>query len=467
MDQSMTMNEIQQSSTPLKKLADGSLIKAIFALAAPNMLAMLVNVAYGMADTLFIGQLNEPNMIAAIALCMPIFTVLMAIGTVFSTGAGSSISRLIGMKQTNLAKNVSSFSVYTLLVVASVVSALMLVLINPLLQLCGASEGTIGYARQYLTIILTGGPLIAISFALGNIVRSEGDSRGAMWGMMIGAVSNIILDPVFIFVFHLNVNGVAYATVIANAIAIGFYVIRIEKRSEVLSLRLKHFKASGRLLKSILGVGLPAALSSLLMSAAQMLMNNFAISYGDIAMASFAVMHRINTLSVFLLLGLCVGVQPLVGYYFGAKDVRSMMATIRMTTLIGTGIAVTLAILVTLFSESLVRFFIGNEEVIRYGSRFLRINQISMPILSLTFILFSSLQSMGKGIQSMLLSISRQGFIFMPVLVLCNSTMQLNGLAYAQPVSDILSLFFSIFVFLSIYKKLKQNVGFSSAGKLI
>ncbi len=287
--------------------------KAVAVMGVPTMISMLVVVIYNMADTFFIGQTGDPMQVAAVSLATPVFMVFMALGNLFGIGGSSAISRALGEKKAERAKNISSFCCYGSLGLGIIMALLFLVGMDGILKLIGASENTIGYARDYLTYIAFGGPFIMFGTAFGNILRGEGAAKESMIGNMIGTVTNIVLDPVMILGLNWGVVGAAVATVIGNMAASGFYLLYFLQRKSSLSIRFRDFKAGERIAAGVMSIGIPASLNNILMSCANIVLNQVLISYGDTPVAAMGVAMKANMLLVLLQIGLCSGIQPLIG----------------------------------------------------------------------------------------------------------------------------------------------------------
>ena len=307
--------------------------KAVAVMAVPTMISMLVVVIYNMADTFFIGQTGDPMKVAAVSLATPVFMVFMALGNLFGIGGSSAISRALGERKTERAKNISSFCCYGSLGLGIIMALSFLVGMNGILRLIGASENTIGYARDYLTYIAFGGPFIMFGTAFGNILRGEGAAKESMIGNMIGTITNIVLDPVMILMLDWGVVGAAVATVIGNMAASAFYLLYFLRKKSSLSIRLRDFRVGERIAANVMSIGIPASLNNILMSCANIVLNQVLISYGDTPVAAMGVAMKSNMLVVLLQIGLCAGIQPLIGYNYGAKNKKRLMQVFRFTGL--------------------------------------------------------------------------------------------------------------------------------------
>lgn len=437
--------------------------KAVFKLALPTVLSMIVAVFYNMVDTFFVGRTGDPNQVAAVSVATPVFLFFMAAGNIFGMGGSSFLSRALGEKQYDKAKKISSFCLYAGFATGVIGAILMLTFMAQILNAVGTSENTFGFAKSYLSWIAYGGPAIVISTAFTNLIRGEGAAQSSMKGMMAGTVANIILDPIFILdsflgipCLGLGVAGAAIATIIGNLVSILFFFIHVCKPGSVLTLSPKYFAIRNGILKGVLLIGLPASITNILMSLSNILMNTFLVTYGDVAVAGMGIAMKANMLVVFVQLGLGAGVQPLVGYNFGARNFRRMKDTMKFAVLCNIIAGVVLTFVYFIFTRQIVSVFIGDEDVIEMGVKMLRALMYSSPFLGILFVLNFSFQAMGKAKESLALAISRQGFVFVPCTIIMNKLIGLEGLILSQPIADIGSILIAVTMFLFMNKEFRD-----------
>mgnify|MGYP001090680891 FL=1 len=431
--------------------------KAVAVMAVPTMISMLVVVIYNMADTFFIGQTGDPMQVAAVSLATPVFMVFMALGNLFGIGGSSAISRALGEKKAERAKNISSFCCYGSLGLGIVMALLFLVGMDGILKLIGASENTVGYARDYLTYIAFGGPFIMFGTAFGNILRGEGAAKESMIGNMIGTVTNIVLDPIMILGLGWGVVGAAVATVIGNMAASGFYLAYFLRKKSSLSIRLGDFKAGERIASGVMAIGIPASLNNILMSCANIVLNQVLISYGDTPVAAMGVAMKANMLLVLLQIGLCSGIQPLIGYNYGARNKKRLMQVFRFTGICAVVMGTLLTILMVAARQTIIRAFIDDSQVVAYGIQMVIALQISGPVLGILFLCINTIQGMGKAVPSLVLTICRQGLVFIPAVYILNGIFGLDGVIYAQPVADFISIALALAICLGIFRKMDKQ----------
>ncbi|MCK9170796.1 MAG: MATE family efflux transporter [Treponema sp.] len=441
--------------------------KAVFKLAVPTVISMMVTVLYNMVDTFFVGQTGDPNQVAAVSVATPVFLLLMAVGNMFGVGGATFLSRALGEKNYDKVSHISSFCFYGGIAAGIAGGAVFLLFSTPIMTASGASHNTLRYACTYLQYIAWGAPAIVLSSAFSNLVRGEGSAKISMNGMMLGTIANIILDPVFILdkisfgpahidFLGMGVVGAAIATVIGNILTVAYYLVYILKGKSLLSLRLSDFMTGGGILTGVIAIGLPASINNILMSTSNIILNKFLAAYGDIAIASMGIAMKANMLVAFVQLGLAMGSQPLIGYNYGSRNFKRMKSIMRFTMICNIIAGTTLMAVYLVFTDQIVAIFIDNREVIEQGILMLRALMLSAPVLGIMFVFEFTFQALGKAVPTLVLSISRQGFVFIPMLFIGRLFAGLNGIIFAQPVADILAVFISLGMFLKINKELRM-----------
>ena len=431
--------------------------KALITLALPTILGMLVNVFYNMVDTFFVGQTNDPNQVAAVSLTMPIYLVLMSFGSIYGIGGASYISRSLGARNYDKAKQVSSFAFFASVITGFVCMIVFLLFLNNILKLSGASQNTYKFAKDYLLIVAFGAVFVVCQMSLGQIVRSEGSSKEAMIGMMLGTIINIILDPIMILYMNMGVAGAALATIIGNASSTLYYIWHIAKKSSFLSIRLKDFSLSKDILNNVFSIGFPVFMNNVLISIANILINNFASRYNDNVVAGLGVSQRIFMLVLLVFIGLGQGVQPFIGYNFASKNYKRMNTSIKLSCLFSFVSGIIFLIFAFIFSKELIAIFIKNDEVIEYGSKFLIAAYSVAPIIGFQFIFISTFQALGKALPSLILSVCRQGIAFVPAIYFGTKFFGINGIIWSQPIADVVSILLSGGMYIYIYITTKKK----------
>ena len=462
--------------------------KAVFKFALPTVLSMIVTVLYNMVDAFFVGQTGDPSQFAAVNVATPIFLFLMAAGNIFGMGGSSFISRALGEKNYKKVKNIASFCFYSGIFTGFLGLFLILFNMEGILKMIGTTQTTAQFACDYLKYIAYGGPAIVISTAYTNIIRGEGASQNSMVGLIAGTAVNIVLDPIFILDsflgipgLGLGVKGAAIATVIANIVTIVIYLAHVLSKNSTLTINPKYFKISNGILLGVLAIGLPASLTNILMSLSSILTNNLLASYysvpvvsekllpliktfidgtavyGDIPVAAMGVALKANMLTIFIQLGLGIGIAPLIGYNYGAKNSMRVKKIVNFSILVNVVLGVTLTVLYIIFAKPIINIFSEDPAVVAMGVDIIYALMSSAPFIGIMFVLNFTFQGMGKGLQSLVLAVSRQGFVFLPAILIMQKLFGLTGIIFAQPFADAVAVLIAVGMFLFLLKDLKAE----------
>lgn len=436
--------------------SDSHVARAYFKLAVPLVCSMVVTLIYNLADTFFVAQTGDTNIVAGVSLGMPVFTLLMAIGNIFGQGGSSLISRLLGQQDDQGVRRVSAFCFYGALLAGCVIGAAMLLIRSPLVWLLGASEETFAHAAAYCFWLSAGAPFIILSFIHSNLLRAEGMSKESMAGTILGAVANIILDPIFISTLGLGAAGAAIATVIGYLLADLFYAVAVAKKSRVLSLDARLMFIPARHLGQIMGIGIPAAVVNVMQSAAAVLMNQFLLPYGNDKIAAMGIVLKVSMIALLLLTGFAFGGQPLFGYYYGAGDHQRFRSLLRFCLSFIGGSALVLTVSICLAAPALMRLFMDNDGIVQDGVVMLRWQVVTMVFVGFVLLLSILFQSTGKAGAAFILSISRQGIIFVLTLVAGRAVAGYTGILAAQAAADtITALIAGGLFYTQLYRELK------------
>lgn len=427
--------------------------KAVFQNALPAMAAMLMVLVYNLADTFFIGQTHDDLQVAAVSLATPVFLIFMAVGTMFGIGGTSVISRAMGEGRTEYAKKVSSFCMWGCVAVGVLMSAGMLMFVDPILSLVGASEDTWSLAKTYLVIDVCCDPFVLISNCYANVIRTEGESAKAMMGTLIGNLLNVVLDPIMILGFGWNIAGAAIATVIGNVVGAVYYILYFLRGKSSLSIRMKDFAIKDKVASSVLAIGIPAALGSVLMSVSQIVINSQMAEYGDMAIAAMGVAMKVVTITGMVCMGLGQGVQPILGYCVGAKLWERFKKVLRFSLLFAFLLSAVLTGICYLFTNQIVSAFLTDSTAFGYAVRFSRILLTTSVLFGVFYVLTNALQAMGAAASSLIINVSRQGIIFIPALFLLKGMLGMTGLVWAQPVADFVSLMIAYILYRKTARK--------------
>lgn len=421
--------------------------QAVMKNTVPAMVAMLMVLIYNLADTFFIGQTKNALMVASVSLVTPAFLLFMALGTVFGIGGTSVISRALGEGRREYAKNVCAFCMWGCVAIGIVMVIIIFAFMNPILKMLGASDNTIGYAREYLSIVTVAGPFVLISNCYANIIRSEGKAGMAMIGQLGGNLLNVILDPVLILGLGWNVAGAAIATAISNIISAAYYIGYFKFGNSMLSIRLKDFSVKDNILKGVLAIGVPAALGDVLMSVSGIILNGQMVKYGDMAVAGYGVAMKITMITGMICIGFGQGIQPLLGYCVGAKNWKRYKESLRFSIIFGFGLSTAMTVLCYIFNQQIVGAFLSEQEALSYGIRFSRILLTTSFLFGMFYVLSNALQAMGVATSALIINMSRQGLIYIPAIFILQVAVGIDGLLWAQPVADVLSVILVIILY--------------------
>lgn len=399
-----------------------------------------------------------PYMVTAATLVYPWFTLLTALGNLFGIGGSSLVSHLLGAKRKDEVKYISSFCFYGGIVVTFVFSLLSLCFHVPLLKFLGASEENFLFARTYLIWVVVLGVIpTMMSMTLAHFLRSEGHARLASTGIMLGGVLNMLLDPIFIYGLHMGFAGAAVATALSNLVSMLFFLYRFGKLKEgtALSLSLRHFRL--QYAGQVFSVGISSALTSGLATLSNMTIVKLASGYGDIPIAAYGIVKKIDMFPLGISMGLCQGFMPLVGYNYASKNYQRMREVSVFSWKTALFIAFGFVACFVGFAPWLMQAFIRDGQTSMLGTTFLRIACLAVPFTSVNALIIYTLQAMGKGFQAAVLTVCRQGLLNIPLLILMNRIFGLYGMIWTQLVIELIMLPATSGMYMVTCKRLKQN----------
>ena len=432
--------------------------KAVLTMAVPTIVAQLIILVYNMADTFFIGRANDPYMVAAASLILPIFNVCIAVANIAGVGGGTLVARLLGRRQGEEAKKVASFSLRFSLLGGLLFAGLTAAFMSPLLRALGASDETFGFARQYaFCVIVIGAAPTVLSMTMGNLLRNVGCARQAGFGVSMGGVINIALDPLFMFVLlprgH-EILGAGIATALSNCLVCAYFLIVIARlRSPVLTLTARVGLPAREQLASFFAVGLPAASGPFLFDLDYIVIDRLMASYSDMALAAVGIVLKVERLPLNTGIGLCLGMVPLAAYNYSAGNLRRMDDIVRFTRRTGIAIALVSIALYEAFAPTLVRVFLDDAVTVGYGAQFLRIRAPATIVMFLSFIYVHFFQAVGHGGKALLLIVVRWAVVNIPMLFLLNTLVGMYGVVWSQLVSDVIVASLSALIYLRFRKQ--------------
>lgn len=436
--------------------------KAVMTLSIPTIISSLVMVIYNLADTYFVGILNDPVQNAAVTLAAPVLLAFNAINNLFGVGSSSMMSRALGKKDYDTVYRSSAYGFYFALFSGLLFSLLCTVFNSPLLRLLGTDAGTIDATADYLKWTVCWGAAPAIlNVVMAYMVRAEGASLHASLGTMSGCMLNIILDPVFILPWGLNMGaaGAGLATFLSNCAACAyFFVLLFIKRGRTyVCIRPSMLRFRKSILLGICGVGVPASIQNLLNVTGMTVLNNFTSAFGADAVAAMGIVQKINMVPLQIALGFSQGIMPLISYNYASGNTGRMKKTFLFTAKIALSFLLAVTIGYYLFAGTLTRMFMKNEMIVSYGTDFLRGLCISLPFLCMDFLAVGVFQACGLGKKALLFAILRKIILEIPALYLLNYFFPLYGLAYAQPAAEIILAAAAVIVLIRLFRKLEKN----------
>lgn len=431
--------------------------KAVVSLAVPTVIAQLITVVYNMADTFFIGQLGDPNQVAAATLAMPVFIFLTAFSNLFGIGGASMISRCLGAGRREKASQTAAFCIWSAALLALLYGVAVILLKDTLLPLLGTDAATSGFCSSYIfwTVGVGAVPTV-LNAELAHLIRSEGYSGQASFGVAFGGVLNMILDPVFIFLFRMEIAGAAIATMLSNVAATLYFfgfLFKIRKTT-VITPSPKRFTFGQGIPTEVLAVGLPSFLMTLMSTLSNLTLNKMISGYSNEAVAGMGIAKKIDLMAFAIAQGMTQGTLPLIGYNYSSGNRARMLAALKTLLFDCLLVAVTGMALMFFGATSITRCFINDAATVSYGRTFLRIVCIACPTTALNFLSITIFQATGKKLQPLVLSLLRKGGLDIPLMLLFNSLAGISGIAWATPLADALALTVSAALIIPYLRKL-------------
>lgn len=436
--------------------------RSVANMAIPTVISQLISMIYNMADTFFIGQLEDPNQVAAVSVVAPVALVLTALANLFGIGGASLFSRCMGEGSTFKAKQVTAFSFYCSIAIAVFVSLLTLFFDVPLLRTLGADINIIPFASEYMFWVISLGALPSLlSMVLAHFIRADGMAKLAGIVLSAGGIMNLILDPLFILEWGLGmgIRGAAIATLISNIFTFLFFIgYFIHKGNQsVVSFAPAGLTLSSDVGMGVIGSGLPGMLQTLLASFSNAVLNNMAGAFGGTAIAALGVVKKLDQIPMSVTIGIAQGVVPLVGYNYSNKNNKRVEDIVRFALIMAIGFSVIFVAVYELFPKNCISIFIDEAATLATGVPLLRIMCISTPLMAVAFIMISFFQATGKNRVGTILSVMRKGAIDIPLMLVLGTLIPLKGLAFVQPVTETLAMFTA----LVFYAKIKKEMAMS------
>lgn len=440
---------MSQKNERAKALGEESVLKLLLGFSIPAIIGMLVNALYNIVDRIFIGRGVDELALGGVFVGMPISLILMAFAMLIGIGGNTLVSIKLGQDKHDDAEKIIGNSVTLLVLVSIVISIIGLLYLEPLLKTFGASPSNIGYAKDYMRIILYGAPLQVLGFGMNNFIRGDGSPKVAMGTMLIGAILNTILDPIFIFIFKMGVEGAALATIISQGVSAIWVMYYFIKGDSMLKVKREYLRLKLHIIAEIISLGFAPFSMQIAASMVTVILNTNLQKYGgDLAISSMSVIQSITQLILMPIFGINQGAQPILGYNHGAKKYDRVRETLKYAIIGATSITILGFLLVQFFPIQIFRIFMGTKgslkEISKIGVPGMRINLALLPIIGFQVVAANYFQATGKPKQSAFLSLSRQVLVLIPAIIILPKFFGLTGVWLSGPVSDLIATVITI-----------------------
>lgn len=448
---------MKERNNKMELLGNAPIPKALMALGIPIMIGMLINALYNLVDAYFVGGLGESQM-GAISIVFPLGQVVVGLGLMFGNGAASYLSRLLGRGDKDTANKVASTALYSSVLVGAIIIILATIFLKPILTLLGATDTIMPYALTYARIYVVSCIFNVFNVTMNNIDTSEGAAKTTMCALLLGAILNIGLDPIFIYVLEMGVAGAAIATAISQLVSTLVYLNYVLRKKSAFTFSVREFAPTKQMMAEILKIGVPTLTFQLLTSLSIALINRAANGYGDAVIAGMGAVTRVTSMGTLVVFGFLKGFQPIAGFSYGAKKFDRLQEAIKTSILWSTIFCVIVGLLMAVFSTQIIsQFTDGNAEMISVGQKSLIANGFSFMLFGFYTVYSSLFLALGKGTAGFILGACRQGICFVPVILILPVLWGLNGILYAQPIADVISAVITIFMALHLHKELSAE----------
>lgn len=440
-------NEYYLEKAPIKK--------AIKHLSIPMMIGMSMGTVYNVINAYFIGLLHNTEMMSAITLGLPIFTILMGFGNVFGVGGGTYITRLIAKNEVDKAKRVASYTIFASILAGIIIAIISLFIINPFTMLLGANDITFNLTKNYSIALFISGFAVILNFALEQVVRAEGASKESMYGMGVSVLVNLIFDPLLMLVFNLDVVGAALAMSIANLASAIYYIYYLQKKSEHLRGFIGAFKLPLKEQWEIYKIGVSELLQMSFMIVTTLLLNNYCMEYGDNVVAGFGVALRIVQIPEFLSMGIFLGIIPLLAYNFSNKNFSRLKSSIKQASKYIGIISLVFVAIVYILRVPILKLFTNQSSVISIGTYILIAMLISALFNGFTGLFLGIFQASGQAIPSTIIAIA-QGTFYIPIVIISHHFLGLHGVIWSSTITEAITCIMGVILFMQFNRKIKK-----------
>lgn len=438
-------------------LSEEEPLRAVLKMSVPLIFGMFIMALYNLVDTYFIGLTGDDYQMAAVNLAYPVMMVTVAISNMIGTGASSLIARFLGSGEREKASHTVASAFLLTFINSVLVAAGGLILLSPLVRLLGAKDNTFLYTQQYVKLILLGSFFNMGSYTIGALLRSEGSVRYSMKGMIVGTVMNIILDPLLIFVFDMQIKGAALATVLSNAVGFSVSILYYVRGKTVLHPSFRQMIPTAEILCEIYRIGIPASLETLLTSAAYTVNNNLAVNYSELTVTGIGIAQKVLSLGSYVYQGFASGTQPIMGYSYGARNSERMRRILKAGVASVTVTEIVLMLLYCVFAPQLIGIFTDSSEVVRTGAYVLRRLILTLPFVGTVSMCRMSFQAMGKPQYAFGITLIRQLILYIPLLLLLNSLFGFGGMLWAQPITEAFMMLVSLLLLSKVISSISDK----------
>ncbi|APQ76645.1 MATE family efflux transporter [Clostridium botulinum] len=435
-----------------------SISKVLLKLSVPAIIAMLINAIYNIVDTMFVGMLNNTSAIAAVSIVYPLFMFIGAIGVMFGAGGASYLSRLLGEKKKEEADRTLTSTIVIGCIFSLIFTVICIIFLEQFLLMYGATETTMPYAKEYGYTIVAGSIFTIGTAIMSNTIRAEGNSKYSMIATCIGGVINIILDPIFMFKFGMGIKGAAVATVISQLVSFIFLLRYYYSKRSYIKLAIKFFKPNFNMFFEILKIGIPIFVTQVLASFALGFMNLGAKPYGDAAVAAMGIVFRVMSIGFYIVFGIGQGFQPVAGYNYGAKNFTRLKEAVKLSIKWSVVSGIVISILFIVFAEGCMLIFTRDREVINIGIKAFRAASLLFPLFGYVNTYAVLYQALGKALGAFILSISRQGIFYIPLMYILPKFIGLEGVIFCQTAADGLAFIETFIMAIWLNKSLKKEM---------
>ncbi|MBO7645964.1 MAG: MATE family efflux transporter [Prevotella sp.] len=426
--------------------------------ALPAIVAMVASSLYNMVDSIFIGQGVGPLAISGLAITFPFMNLSAAFGAAIGVGASTFLSVKLGQRDYEIANRILGNTVMLNIIIGIGFGVLSLLFLAPILRFFGASEATLPYAEQYMEIILVGNAITHLYFGQNAVLRSAGKPRMAMYITIFTVVLNAVLDPLFIYVFHLGIRGAAYATVLSQIVALCWQWSLFSNKKELLHFEYDKFRIESPIVKNIVSIGISPFSMNACACLVVIFINNSLVNYGgDMAVGAYGIANRVAFVFVMVTMGVCQGMQPIAGYNYGAENYKRMLEVLKLAAIAGTAVCAVGFLIAMLLPEACARMFTTDAKLIEYSVVAMRYMMALFLIIGAQMVITHFFQSIGKAKISIFLSLSRQLIFLVPLIAVLPKYLGLNGVWLAMPLSDGIAAIMAYTMIFSYIKKLKLN----------